>query len=73
MNCDHKKTKVYDSRNREGVILKYRRHECVECGHRFSSVEVKLPDSGNHDLQSLDVRFERFIKNLYFKAENENE
>lgn len=32
------KTRVVDSRSQEDS--KYRRRECVECGHRFSTVEI---------------------------------
>lgn len=32
------KTRVVDSRSHEDS--KYRRRECVECGHRFSTVEI---------------------------------
>lgn len=40
MTCPYcgEKTRVVDSRTQEDS--KYRRRECVECKHRFSTVEI---------------------------------
>ena len=41
--CNHKKTKVIDSRKiREGVR---RRYKCLSCGERWSTVEVIVDTS----------------------------
>lgn len=32
-------TKIIDSRCTDGNVTR-RRHECLECGHRFSTVEI---------------------------------
>ncbi len=43
--CQHKDTKVYDSRSTHGDRAVRRRRQCVKCKHRFSTLEeVKILD-----------------------------
>lgn len=45
----HHNTKVYDSREikRNNYYTKRRRRECLECGHRYSTIEIEEPEP-NH-------------------------
>lgn len=40
--CGHDVVSCIDSRPRNGTI--YRRRKCMECGHRFSTLEISLDD-----------------------------
>lgn len=42
-NCAHTRTKVIDSRLSDlPHVIKRRRHECRDCGARFTTVEIPL-------------------------------
>ena len=50
MLCQHKDTRVIDSRNiRKGFGLIRRRRECTACGYRYSTVEIE-----ERELQRLE-------------------
>jgi transcriptional regulator NrdR family protein len=52
--CDHENAKCINSRRREGY--RYRRFKC-QCGYRFSSIEVNIPDNLklNNSNNALDI------------------
>jgi transcriptional regulator NrdR family protein len=40
--CHSGRLSVEDSRHRDGFV--YRRRECRDCGHRFSTIEIPMAD-----------------------------
>ena len=52
--CEHENAKCINSRRREGY--RYRRFKC-QCGYRFSSIEVNIPDNLklNNRNNALDI------------------
>lgn len=40
--CDHQDSRVIDTRGRQGSTGIWRRRCCLKCGHRFSTVEMRV-------------------------------
>jgi len=43
LKCNHKKAKCVDSRvNINGI--RHRRYQCINCGVRYSTIELRVPE-----------------------------
>ena len=52
MTCNHSRTRILETRPfTSSVWAKRRRHECEECGYRFTTYETKIPPDVTVNLQ----------------------
>jgi transcriptional regulator NrdR family protein len=54
-NCSSPLCRVVDSRPRENKDVRYRRHLCEECGHRFTTYEVRAEEYERMEAIKPDV------------------
>lgn len=73
LRCDHEVTKILDSRQNKNFKVR-RRHLCVGCGAKFTTVEVpvELDESGKLRKELTALR-ERISLILLSKSKSEDE
>jgi len=52
--CQHEKTQIINSRKRSSSE-RIRRHECLQCGYRYSTLEIALPTSSGSTVEEQFV------------------
>ena len=60
--CDHRRSRCVDTRKKHGERV--RRHKCIDCGHRWSTVELEVKNPTNAKSSTEQVRDEIFNEEL---------
>ena len=55
--CKHEKTRVVDIRKGKYRNIIRRRRECLECKHRYTTIELDIKNTTTKDFQDIKINY----------------